>query len=224
MTDIGTKWPRINASAGLVLVSAVASLPSFRSALIWDRGDWADIGRWIGCQWTHWSWEHFAFDAAMLFILGLFLERESKPAFWVCVLGSVLVIPAAVWGFCPDIHQYAGLSGIDSALFFALALFKIARGSGLTRTVCLAYLVGFSAKIGWEILTQTAVFVQQASFVPVPHAHIAGALVGGCAFWATFRHALHPQSQVEPQERADRSTIPRHRVGPRSSPRSAAVS
>ena len=102
------------------------------------------------------------------------------------VLLAALLIPAAVWLACPELQTYRGLSGIDSALLALLAVgvLRDALRPGGRRAVavaCAAVMLGFGAKLAYELATGAALFVdaEAAGFVPVPVAHAVGAAVGG---------------------------------------------
>jgi hypothetical protein len=83
----------------------------------------------------------------------------------------------------PEIASYGGLSGIDSALFGLVAVSRV-RDSITARKWTGAFVIvllsaGFVAKIGFELISGGAFFVNStAAMVPVPIAHILGAITG----------------------------------------------
>lgn len=172
---------------GLMSVIAHGS-PALAGWLEYDRaalgaGEWWRI---LTCHVTHWSADHLLWDVAVFAVLGYISERDHKH-FAFCVLGSAVVIPLAVWVALPEMEFYRGLSGIDSALFVFLAvtLLRQALGHGKSRDTLIVaptvlLLVGFAAKLVFEIATGTTVFVDSttANFVPVPLAHAVGGVVG----------------------------------------------
>jgi hypothetical protein len=119
---------------------------------------------------------------------GLRPDRGDTPRLghvaWTVLL-SALLIPAAVWLACPELETYRGLSGVDSALLTLLAVGLLRDGlrPGGRRAVAAAsaaVLLGFGAKLLYELASGAALFVDAgaAGFVPVPVAHAAGAAVG----------------------------------------------
>jgi hypothetical protein len=77
------------------------------------------------------------------------------------------------------------LSGVDTALFLYVALTMLveARRDGrlIVGGLAAVMLLGFAAKLGYEVTTGSAIFVegQQGEFVVLPLAHLVGAALGG---------------------------------------------
>jgi hypothetical protein len=103
---------------------------------------------------------------------------------WTLGLSAVL-IPVGAWIFYPQVLTYRGLSGLDSALFLLVALDLCSKAikdrQWATVTVVAALLVGFMAKVLFEMLTGTTVFADSAFFIPLPLAHLIGAQCGALA-------------------------------------------
>ena len=164
----------------------IASLPGADTALVFDRGALA-AGEWwrlLTGHWVHWSANHLAWDVGTFVALGAACEMRSRRRFAACVLGSGLAISAAVFFLLPELAQYAGLSGIDCALFALLGaeLWREQRRADhrIAAVLAVALCVGLALKVGFEWWTGGTVFVADlgASIVPVPAAHVAGAAVG----------------------------------------------
>ena len=163
-------------------------LSDARSArLQYDRAALAagEVWRLVTCHWTHWSPDHLAWDAATFALLGWACARRSVRQYIATVCVSAMLIPLAVWQTHPDMVTYRGLSGIDSALLALLAVgvLRDEAGPGGRRAVawaCAAVLLGFAAKLAYELASGATLFVDAAAagFVPVPLAHASGALVG----------------------------------------------
>ena len=141
-------------------------------------GSWLELQRggalWriATCHFTHFTYEQLAWDALVFLLLAIACERRNRGAFRATLLASVIVVPIAVLAFS-NVTTYRGLSGIDSALF-GLLLVSEWRRSRLAAFCAVA----FAAKMIFEISTGATVFVHSDSFIAVPVAHIAGALVG----------------------------------------------
>jgi rhomboid family GlyGly-CTERM serine protease len=173
----------------LLLCSLAAFFsPQLSTALQWDREAIAagEIWRVITGHFVHWDGEHLFWDAAMFAVLGCLLEIRYRRAFLACLGSAALAISAAIWIFQPELATYRGLSGLDTALFAMLAadlLLESRRGAERSlRAVALPalLLIGLLAKIAYEFIAGTTIFVDAAAsgFTPVPLAHLVGALAG----------------------------------------------
>jgi rhomboid family GlyGly-CTERM serine protease len=173
----------------LALVAAAVAIMPFDTVTSWlqyDRAavDGGQLWRLLTCQFTHWSWDHLFWDAAALLFLGWVLEREDRRSLLICLGLSVVLIPAVVHFGLPDLATYRGLSGIDSAVFVLLAVTLLrkcyADGDRLWTWACVAMLVGFSAKVGFELVSGSTLFVdsEAAQMLPVPLVHVVGGVLG----------------------------------------------
>jgi rhomboid family GlyGly-CTERM serine protease len=135
--------------------------------------------RIVTCHFTHWTYEQLAWDGLAFTALALACARRNRGAFHATLLASALLVPLAVLRFAPEVHAYRGLSGIASALF-GLLLVPPTRESRLYAMSSAIVTVAFFGKLGFELVTGGTVFVQDmgAGVVPVPVAHLAGALIG----------------------------------------------
>ncbi len=181
----------------LLAVAAIVVLPmaSVSGWLQYDRAavDGGQLWRLVTCQLTHWSWDHLLWDVAALVGLGWVLERDDRRSMLICLGLSIVLIPAVVHFGLPEMATYRGLSGIDSAVFVLLAvtLFRrcYADGDRFWTWACVAMLVGFAAKIGFEMVSGGTLFVDAAAsrMQPVPLAHVVGGMVGGACGWLAPR-------------------------------------
>jgi len=144
-------------------------------------------GQWwrlLSCHLVHWSWDHVFWDALTFLLLGVLCERAGRRSFLLTLLASALAIPPVVMLTHPGLGAYAGLSGLDVALY-ALLCGRLLRQrwpqGGVQVRLLLTLLTGaLLAKLGYELLTGGLWFVRShaGAFVPVPAAHVVGALVG----------------------------------------------
>ena len=162
---------RYATTIALTIVALAAALID-GSLLELQRG--GPVWRILTCHFTHWTHEQLAWDLLAFVFLGLACERRNRRAYHATLLASALFIPLAVMLFAPRIVAYRGLSGLDSALF-ALLLAQEFRRNRIV-AVCA---VGFAAKIAFEAMTSSTVFVSNlgAGVVAVPMAHLAGAVI-----------------------------------------------
>jgi len=118
------------------------------------------------------------------------IERRSRWCVVATVVAAASAISASIWLAQPQMEQYRGLSGIDSALFtFVVAmLLSDARQSQrpLATIAVLLIAAGFIGKLVWEFTTGTTLFVDSAgaNFTPLPLAHVVGAVVGMVVWFA----------------------------------------
>ena len=165
------------------LAILIAVLPGCDRLLEWNAGGVraSECWRALTCHWTHWSVSHLAWDVGMFALLGWLCERRSPRRFAMCLAGAAIIVPLVVGLAHPEM-SYRGLSGLDSALFGLLAaeLLQDRRRAGDHKSVALiaGVLLAFCGKISYEWLTSDAVFVDGADMVPVPLAHVVGAVIG----------------------------------------------
>jgi len=139
---------------------------------------------------THWNGDHLTWDLLMFAVLGAMIERRSRWSLIAIVLAAAGSISAAVWLAQPQITQYRGLSGVDSALFtyvVAMLLTDARRSKqSLATAGILAVVAGFVGKLVWELSTGTTLFVDSAAanFTPLPLAHVVGGAVGLLTWFA----------------------------------------
>jgi len=181
--------------AGAAPTALLLSAPALLSALVPGAAGWlaydraaiaaGELWRIVTCHWTHWSFDHLAWDLAAFGVLVLIGWRASVKRLLLALALSAVLIPLAVWTVLPTMIGYRGLSGIDSALFtfVAATLLKeeiTAGRRGMVIAIALV-LAGFAGKIAFELVTGAALFVDSSSFVPVPLAHAVGGACGWIA-------------------------------------------
>jgi rhomboid family GlyGly-CTERM serine protease len=167
---------------GCALVAACG--PSDR--LEYDRAaiEAGQLWRLLTGHWTHWSPQHLFWDVATFASLGALAERRGRAGFLGCTLAAALAISGGLWLLRPDVVAYRGLSGIDAAMFGAVAtgMLRDAARSGRrgAAAVALAALAALGLKLAWELATGSALFVDAgaAGFQSLPLAHAIGACVG----------------------------------------------
>ncbi len=197
-----TDLPLVSIILGLAAF-AVFFFPEAAARLQYDRqalaaGEWWRV---VTGHWTHWSWDHLLWDALVFTGLGAACERYGRARFIAFLAGSVLLVPAAVWAFLPDMNIYRGLSGLDAGLFIMLAFLmtreSIREGCWSGAAILSLASAAFLAKVGYEMAVGQAVFVRtEGLFLPVPIAHLAGAVIGALA-------AFHGKGRKERGEVGD---------------------
>jgi rhomboid family GlyGly-CTERM serine protease len=204
--------PQIHVTLFLgVLVLFLQALPGFHPLLEldWKSMDWWKCYRVFTCHWLHWSWNHMVWDLAMFVLLGSLCEIRDRRRYLQMLAVSSAVIPLFVMTWHPELTTYRGLSGLDSGLFAFLALdmmrerlHRSDRRSAFLFGACLA---GLGIKIVWEVFAGGNIFVSDASFVPVPLAHLVGGVVG-CAMGCSGQVTNANQSSSSPIVAYDMTT------------------
>ncbi|HRE83743.1 MAG TPA: rhombosortase, partial [Opitutaceae bacterium] len=162
-------------------------------------GEW---WRLMTGHFVHFGQNHFLWDLAVFLVLGGLLESGTQKqtnfpriTLIAVLIVSGLAISIAVLFFQPHVIRYRGLSGIDSALFGAVACSLALRARTMKKPglgwICLVSLVGFLAKSVYELSTHDALFVSssQEVFEPVPLAHLVGLVAGAATGYATRNRA-----------------------------------
>ena len=165
----------------------VHASPAWAPALEFNRvaiNTHGEIGRFFTGHLVHFGVDHLTWDVTALLLLGVMAESENRRTFALTLAAAAFVISAGVWAWQPQLETYRGLSGLDSALFGLVCARLVADGRrachGFSIAVGGLALAGFALKCGAELTTGTTVFAHNsgAGYVPVPLAHLIGAVVG----------------------------------------------
>jgi rhomboid family GlyGly-CTERM serine protease len=169
----------------LILALTSNFLPSLTHTLEYDRPASSAGQPWrlLTCHFTHWSPDHLFWSAGTFAALSFVAYRTAPRLGLACVAASALTVGLTI-SCGTQLTHYRGLSGIDSALFALLAtlfLFDNLAARQMPRALAsAALLLALAAKLAYECLTHSALFVRPdpAGVTPVPLAHAAGALTG----------------------------------------------
>lgn len=169
----------------LMTVGLIA-FPALSQALEYDRVrvQTGEVWRMLTSHFVHWDLQHLGWDTVTFLALGWALEQKSRSRFVACLSLSAFGIATGIWWFALDLQRYRGLSGIDTALFVALAVTILEER---WRERAWGWVIGIAGlllcllgKTLFEFWTGSALFVQSAgsTFTPTPLAHVVGAAVG----------------------------------------------
>ena len=185
---VGKAVRRLPCVSLLLTVAAVIIHFSYnlRVQLLYDRSALFhhELWRLITCHWVHLSTDHLFWSAATFFVLGSLCEIMAPKKHYATVGISVISIPIVIWWGMPDLMIYAGLSGLDCALYSLLMILFIRREIRSRSSIWVALfsllLGGLVAKIIYETTTGLTIFVANAhtDMTPVPLAHLVGGCVG----------------------------------------------
>lgn len=181
-------------TAALAAASALCcAWPELAPALALDRAAVlaGEIWRpWTG-QLVHGGLSHLAWDLAAFLLLGWRLEPLLGRRYPAFLLAAATAVGAGVLAFLPGLASYRGLSGVVTAQYAYLALDDGARGARegdrlllAASVLCAAALAG---KLVYEQYFGAMLFASTPGLVPVPLAHLAGALAGAGAWLAGGR-------------------------------------
>jgi rhomboid family GlyGly-CTERM serine protease len=191
---LATVWTRCRLTIVItVLTAAIGLVPNAALRFEFHREAIAagELWRLLTGHLAHWNLDHLFWDLTVFAVIGGWCEWRDRSRFVVVLLGAGLLISSGIWVIHDEIVVYRGLSGLDSALF-ALLLMNVLRDQWQARKWKSILAIGglmlmLVAKIGYETITGTTLFVdsRNAGFIPLPLAHLVGALVGGL-FGALF--------------------------------------
>jgi rhomboid family GlyGly-CTERM serine protease len=129
----------------------------------------------------HWNVEHLFWDLLMFVMLGAICESRCRGFYYATLLLTAVAIPIAVAWMHPEITEYRGLSGLDTAIFSLLISLQLLRSShreAQSRFVFGGIWLLLCGKLLYEFWTGQTLFVQDTSFAPIPMAHLVGVVVG----------------------------------------------
>jgi len=165
---------------------AVFALPGITSWMQYNRTlvGHGELWRLVTSHWTHWTGEHLLWDVGAFCVLLFLALRISRRRTLTILAAASILIPLIVMICLPDMEHYRGLSGLDSALYVFVACIFLKRAhrekDKVGYVLLLGLVLGFGAKIAFEIVTGQTLFVQSmgAGITGVPLAHLIGACIG----------------------------------------------
>jgi len=192
--------------ATLLVCSAagvVFAQPQLQALLIYDRAaiDGGEIWRLVTGNLVHFSPSHFLYDVVPLFVAGAVIEMRGSRRFAILCLASAATIGATVYVGSPELSVFGGLSGVVMAAFTYLCLDGL-NESGAWRRLCQVALILLVVKmsiemtLGWSL--ESFAESESPSFVPVPSAHIAGAVTALILFASTSLPGLRKMRAIPP--------------------------
>lgn len=173
------KLPWFTLAVTFSIISIYAFFGPAPDALVWDRDLIRDGQTWrlISGHFAHADFEHLAWNAGALIILGSLLEISLTYGIRKMILANIIsaiLIHGMIYTTRPDLIWYVGFSGILNS-YFIIALYGIWQK---TRSP-VAIFVGFGAiaKTCAEVLGGGSV-LGIGSWQAVPQAHMAGLISG----------------------------------------------
>ena len=168
----------------------VAGIPGASNGLQYDRsligqGQW---WRLVTSHWVHWTPDHLTWDLLAFAALTAAAIRLSRGRALATVALASCLIPVCIWVFNPELVRYRGLSGLASALYVLVVLEvwgRIPRGESRGKgVVAWLLLVGFAAKVVYELVSGNTLFVESMGegIRAVPLAHGVGGAIGAVVF------------------------------------------
>lgn len=188
------------------------ALPGFRlTDTAWVDGAWHTL--WTG-HLLHYGLEHFAWDAIMFSSFALLLWKDEGWRLWCWMALAAPIISLAVFAWHLELGEYRGLSALDTMLFVRYCLGSIRRLAGWQLWCgALLPLLALTVKISYEFYFGRCWFVSDMGpgVVPLPSAHLVGALIGILWFGWSFTYpetgCVEGRGQTRPGSRADVSRV-----------------
>lgn len=165
----------------------------------WAEGAWHTL--WTG-HLMHYGIEHFSWDALMFVTFALLLWREEGWRLWKWLLIAAPLISLAVFTMHPALTEYRGLSALDTMLFVRYCLGSLFVLRGWQRCFFgLLPLAALTAKITLEFVFGGTLFVGDMGpgVVPLPSAHLAGAVLG--LLWFVSASVRKKRSRKQKEQR-----------------------
>jgi len=169
----------------VVICLGLLGSDSLSSLVAWQRASPVGIQAW-SAHFSHWSGGHLFWDLLMFGALAMALEATCRRLLVRLLLIAPPLITATV--FLMENHAiYRGLSGLDCALYAALAVVAVQK-KWLSPALAILAMGLFVGKCVFEILSGHPLFVSDLpqGITSVPWAHLSGAAVGGIIAW------IHP--------------------------------
>ena len=160
----------------LTLIAAMHIFIPVPSALYFAPAEIAAGQPWrlITGHLVHADWNHLAWNALGLAVLGWLIERRSRTLLWLCLLAGTACVNTLL--MFSSLDYYCGLSGVLNALLVvALWLEWRATRSGWVVAVALGCII----KVAIEISAGDSL-ISQISWPPYAWSHLAG-MAGGIA-------------------------------------------
>ncbi len=156
------------------------------------------IWKLFSSHFAHWSFDHLLWDLITFLALGIYCEKTSRKSLLATLGISATIVSLTFLLYETDLTYYRGLSGIDSALF-GLALTQISTLSITGKQISLIATTGFLAKLTYELITQTPIFVSTSdtTFVVLPSAHLTGFITGLSVGLYSIRPNCQPEASAD---------------------------
>ncbi len=144
--------------------------------------EFGNVWTLLTCHLVHFNSEHLFWDLLVFAGIGGALEMKNRGLLLATLGLSALLIPILSVAGPATVTSYRGLSGIDTGLFAALAthqlIFMIREKNRSESLICGLLLAAMIGKSLFELITGATIFVSSSQFVPLPVAHLSGALTG----------------------------------------------
>lgn len=184
----------------------VAGSEPWTAAWEFNRAALAEGQLWrlLTGHFTHFNAEHLRWDVLTFILLGAVVEFRSRRQLVMGLASAGLAISVGIWWLQPQFANYRGLSGLDSALFALVAcqliVYAQRHHDRLLLALGLCAGAGFLAKTAYELIAGQPVFLPtSADFVPVPLAHLLGALAVGISGYVIRRPTARREATGAPK-------------------------
>jgi len=188
-------------TAGVIGASLFAfCLPSVSSILVYRSGleKSGEVWRLLTGHFVHFSLSHLGYNLLAFGLIGYVLEKRNRTRYASLCILSAITITLFFLLFRPSLVEYGGLSGLITAATVYLCLESIVRADP-PRPLWFLLLALLAGKIGYEVVTTTAVFVDCTGgpFSVVPSAHVVGGLTALGGYLCTIRRFGLPGTAKE---------------------------
>lgn len=137
----------------------------------------AHYWRLISGHFVHYSWAHWAVNAAGIIIYLLFFQRQNKPLLFFTLCFLIVFISAGLIMYSRQLTWYAGLSGVLTGLFAYSAITHFRREKLLMPIIFTGMVAYASYQLAQGELAASALYAIHTS----SYAHALGLLGGTLA-------------------------------------------
>ena len=159
-----------------------------------------EFWRLLTCHWVHLNTNHLLWSSLTFLLLGSICEYLDRKRYALAIGLAAILIPVVIWFGLPHLSVYAGLSGLDCALYSLGIVLFMKREKKPRRYIWIIFhilmLVLLPAKIIYEMSSGLTIFVNNAhtDMVPVPLSHLVGGIVGILAGIVDMSKSSSPRS------------------------------
>ena len=142
------------------------------------------LWRFLTGHFTHWDFNHFAWDLITFLGLGWVCVKLKIKAITPCLILSAITISFGSLAINESIEIYRGLSGLDTSLFMLAVVTcgQLAYQKGQLHWVILmaVMVISLLLKCLYEQYTGLTLFADstQSGYIPVVSAHLIGGFIG----------------------------------------------
>lgn len=148
-----------------------------------------EVWRLLTSHFAHWTLTHLLWDILAFVTLGTICEKHSTKGFIAILLPTPITLSLLFPIALPELEQYRGISGIDSALLGYFLAIELQRAHTNDKSYALSIIMitGVIIKLCYEFTNPSALFASHLGngVINVPFVHLTGFILGLIIFYTT---------------------------------------